>query len=421
SRRRDVLAAIGDFSLNGNVAAQHLSDFGTLTTLGYGLRWTPVPQIRLIASSSNDRAAPSGQQINNPVLVTPNVPVFDYATGQTVFVSQIGGGNAALRESNRHVTRIGLTVTPFDKPDLTLTANYTRSRTDNPIAGFPSPTPQIEAAFANRFIRDEDGALIQIDTRPINFARSRSAQLRWGVNLSVPLKSRMQKEIEAWRAAGARPEDRPADLRALFGDRERRRGDAPADAQPGQSGQPGAETRRDGDAAGGGRRRGAGGGGRLQFALYHDWHLTESVLIAPGVPTLDLLGGDAIGSSGGQPRHELEGQAGYSNNGLGARLSANWQSGTRVNGALGAANSTLRFSSLATANLRLFANFAQMPKLVRAHPFLRGSRLTLSVNNLFDTRQEVTDATGSTPLRYQGGYLDPLGRTVMISFRKLFS
>jgi len=446
SRRSGVLAPIGDLSLNANVAAQHLSDFGTLSSVGYGLRWTPIPEVRFIASRSNDRTAPSGQQLNNPLVVTPNLPVFDYRTGQTVFVSQIGGANHNLAASERHLTRVSLTLKPFDKPDLTVTGTYTRSRTDNPIAGFPSPTPQIESAFADRFVRDADGALIQVDTRPINFAQSRSDQLRWGFNFSVPLKSRLQKEIEAWRAAGAKPEDRPADLRALFGRGQRggQRGGtrgAPDTNEPAQAGQeagaasaeraegePGAAPREGGrgfggggfGGRGGGGRGGSGGGGRLQFALYHTWHLNESILIAPGVPTLDLLDGDAIGSSGGQPRHELQGQAGYTNNGLGARLSANWQSGTRVDGALGSANSTLRFSSLATANLRLFANFGQMPKVVRDHPFLRGSRLTLSVNNLFNQRQDVRDATGSTPLRYQPGYLDPLGRTVSIGFRKLF-
>jgi hypothetical protein len=449
SRRNNVLAGIGDLSLNANVGAEHLSDFGTLSSLGYGVRWTPIPAIRLIASSNQDRTAPSGQQLNNPLVVTPNLPVFDYTTGQTVFVTQIGGANPDLRASRRDVDRIALTLKPFDKPDLTITANYTRARTTNPIAGFPSATPQIEAAFADRFIRDEDGALVQIDARPINFARSRSSQLRWGVNLSVPLKSHIQKEIEAWRAAGAKPEDRPADLRALFGNRGQGggRGGAPGQGNSGArpdtadgappsapdraAGADGARTDGarpggggrgfgGGNFGGGGGRGGGGGGGRLQFALYHTWHLTESVLIAPGLPALDLLDGDAIGNSGGQPRHEIQGQAGYTNNGLGARLSANWQSGTRVDNVLGGRSGTLRFSDLATANLRLFANFGQMPQILRDHPFLRGARLTLSVNNLFDTRQSVNDGTGSTPLRYQPGYLDPVGRTISVGFRKLF-
>jgi hypothetical protein len=41
------------------------------------------------------------------------------------------------------------------------------------------------------------------------------------------------------------------------------------------------------------------------------------------------------------------------------------------------------------------------------------------VNNLLGARETVRDATGLTPISYQPGYLDPLGRSVRISFRKL--
>lgn len=433
NRSRDVLGAIGDISVNVNAGVQSLSDFGTLSTLGYGARWTPIEQIRILVSASQDRAAPTGQQINDPQVVTPNVPVFDYARGETVFVTQLSGGNALLRESVRDQFRLSATVKPFQKTNLTFTANYLNSRTSNPIAGFPSPTPAIEAAFSQRFMRDADGTLIQIDARPINFLRSHSEQLRWGVDFSIPIKSDIQKKIEAWRAAGAKPEDRPADLRALFGNRQRgerqAEGGAPGnDAPGGREGRgEGAGPRTPGGPGGGGFGRGGFGGGgrggqaggRIQLGLYHTWHLTESITIAPGVPVLDLLNGDAVGSSGGQPRHEIEARAGYNNNGLGARLSVNWESGTHVDGALGG-TSRLNFGDLATANLRLFANLGQMPKLAREHPFLRGSQVTLSVENILNTRRSVTDATGATPLRYQPAYLDPIGRRVMLSFRKLF-
>ena len=61
-----------------------------------------------------------------------------------------------------------------------------------------------------------------------------------------------------------------------------------------------------------------------------------------------------------------------------------------------------------------------MPKVIADHPWLRGSRVTVSINNLFNERQRVRDATGATPVNYQPDLLDPLGRTIRISFRKLF-
>ena len=131
----------------------------------------------------------------------------------------------------------------------------------------------------------------------------------------------------------------------------------------------------------------------MQFALYHTWHFTDRVLVQQGGPALDLLNGDAIGNNGGQPRHELEGQAGYSNNGLGVRLSSNWSSATRVNGGTPANPQSLRFSGLATADVRLFADLGQRLDLIKNHPWLRGTRVTVSVSNLFDSRRNVTDAT----------------------------
>lgn len=434
SRSKGVLGTVGDIGVNLNVAAQQLSDFGTLSTFGYGLRWQPVRAVQLLMSANQDRAAPTGAQITDPLISTPNVSVFDYATGQSVFVTQLSGGNATLRESVRDQFRLSATVKPFEKPNLTLTATYLNSRTTNPIAAFPTPAPAIEAAYPQRFLRDDDGNLLQVDARPINFLRSQSEQLRWGFDLSIPLKSHIQKLVEAWRAAGARPEDRPAELSALFGNRDRRAGanESGGDGNPPPAGGdrpheqgnvagPGAGGPRGGGRPGGGfggERRG-GGGGRLSFSLYHTWHLTESVLIAPGAPKMDLLNGDATGSSGGQPRHEVSARIGYTNNGIGARLGMDWESGTHVDGALGN-DSRLDFGSLATVNLRIFANLGQMPSLVKAMPFLRGGRVSVGFDNIFNQRREVTDATGATPLRYQPDYLDPLGRTVTVSFRKLF-
>jgi hypothetical protein len=50
-----------------------------------------------------------------------------------------------------------------------------------------------------------------------------------------------------------------------------------------------------------------------------------------------------------------------------------------------------------------------------------GQTVTLvRVNNIFNSRPAVHDAAGNVPLNYQPGLLDPLGRTIMISFRKLF-
>ena len=424
SRGRAVLGAIGTLSVNGNLAVDRLSDFGTLTTLGYGLNWSPIEAVRVIASWTDDENAPTPQQLGNPQVVTPNVRVFDYTRGTTATVTTLSGGNPLLRSVEGRTAKLGLTVKPKKTLDWTLTAEYVSVRADDPLTGFPAPTGAIERAFPDRFTRDAAGTLVRLDTRPINFARSERSELRYGFNLSLPLKSKIQKQLELFRAGKG-----PNPFEGLTPPGGFRRPDGAGEGGP-RGGGPGGGGPGGGRGFGGGRFGGGGaggggpggGGGRLQFAAYHTWHFTDRVLVADGGPELDLLNGDATGGSGGQPRHEVEVQAGYFNNGLGVRLSGNYRSATEVRGGTNAASSTgtLSFGSLATADLRVFADFGQRLDLIRKRPWLRGVRVAFSVQNIADTRQRVTDASGTVPVNFQPGYVDPLGRTVRLSVRKLF-
>jgi hypothetical protein len=409
SRDRAFLGFLGNLSLNGNLEVERLSDFGTLTTAGFGTTWSPFRALNIVASYTDEEGAPTAQQLGNPVLVTPGVRVFDLVRGQSAIVTQITGGNPNLLADDRRVLKLGMTLRPFSETDLSLTANFTSARTRNAIESLSFPTAAIQAAFPDRFIRDADGNLVTIDARPVNFFRERSDQLRWGINFSKRIQDSTAEQFRALVAAGRiqMPGRRPGEA---------------GPGGPGGAGRPGAAGQRPGGGGGGfgGGGRGGFGGGRLQFALYHTWHFKDDVLVRPGGPFIDLLDGGSTGRGGGQPRHEIEAQAGITRNGLGARLSANWQSATHVDGATGLAADQLRFGSLTTVNFRLFANLGGMPKVVADHPWLRGSRVTVSIDNLFNERQRVRDATGATPVNYQPDLLDPLGRTIRISFRKLF-
>ncbi len=448
SRRKNVRAALGDFSVNVHAGAHKLSDFGTLASVGGGLTWSPVKPVSFLVSYTQTDNAPSLAQLGNPLVTTPDARVFDYVTGQTVDVTRISGGNTNLKAETRHALKLGGTYKPTQIDGLSITANYTRIRTDNPVAGFPAATAAVEAAFPDRFTRDTTGALTRIDSRPVNFQRRESDQFRWGFNFSHQIGK-----------TPPRPERSPgqgfpgADLlrrEAPGGDSASNSDHASAAPRPdgavASPDQPPAQTARDDGATprsaadGGGRdfRNGQGFGGgrggfgggfggrgnpratRLQLSLYHTLHLREKVWIANGLPALDLLNGDVLGSGGGQSRNEVEAQLGITHYGLGARATANWQSATHVRGGtVGGASSDLDFSSLATVNLRLFADLSVRRELIQAHPILRGVRLTLAANNLFDQRQTVRDATGVTPITYQPDYLDPRGRVLQFSIRKL--
>ncbi|ADG10064.1 TonB-dependent receptor [Caulobacter segnis] len=440
SRRKGVRAGVGDLSTNLNLAVRSVSDFGSLTTIGGGLNWSPIKPVSFIVSATRQENAPSISQLGDPLITTPNAQVFDYVRGETVDVTRISGGNADLRAETRNVLRLGATYKPEQIQGLSLTANYSRVRIDNPVASFPAATAAVEAAFPDRFTRDANGVLTRIDTRPVNFAKRESEQIRWGFNFS--------------RQIGSAPPPQPGEFRSRFGGGQAAQAsadtaadrpqpsptDTPSDPNAQQQapavGDTVPRTGFDGGGRGDGARgpggggfgggfggRGGGGGNpratRLQLALFHTVHLKERVTIADGLPVLDLLNGDVIGSGGGQARNEIEAQAGITRYGLGARLSANWKSGTHVEAGAGGATTDLDFSSLATVNLRLFANLGARRDLVQKHPILRGTRLTLSVNNLFDAQQTVRDGTGVTPVTYQQDYLDPRGRVVQFSVRKL--
>ena len=179
----------GSLAANLNGAIDDYSDFGTLSTWGAGLVWSPNDIVRLSTSYNREEGAPSIGQLGDPVIVTPNVRVFDFTTGDTALVDRTTGGADDLRADDRQVVNIGLRLTPLGDDDVALIADYTETRTDDPISGFPTPTAEIEGAFPSRFTRDINGDLIALDARPINFAQSERRQLRWGINLSKRLRA----------------------------------------------------------------------------------------------------------------------------------------------------------------------------------------------------------------------------------------
>jgi iron complex outermembrane receptor protein len=431
SRRRRFMPFFGELSLNANMAIDQLSDVGALKAFGYGVNWTPIPGYNFIFSHTNDQAAPTVQQLAGPTVYTPGVPVLDYATGQTVDVTQVTGGNPLLKHDNRNVTKIGLTFKPIPSQDFTFTANYIKSDIDNPIATFPAASAAIEMAFPTRFVRDDEGVLVEEDIRAVNFARSERSELRWGLNYSRPLgKQPKRRDFQGFRrprpggAGGpSGPDGGPPS--GPGGDNDRAAGPASGGGGSGSGGSGGGFGR--GGGFGGGGRGGRGGfgggpptGGRLQVAVYHTIYFTDRELVSPGGPTLNLLGGAPASATGGQYRNEIEGQLGATLAGFGARLSEDWRQGTHVIGLPGTPTENLNFSSVTTLNLRLWDDLGRQPQVVHRYPWLRGVRVTLAVTNLLDDRVGVRDGSGATPLIYQPGYIDPVGRAITLSLRKLF-
>ncbi len=414
SRDREVLGALGDLSANLNLAYEDLSDFGGLSAYTVGLNWSPWEPVNFTASWADEQKAPSMSQLNDPTLSTPNVPVYDFATGQSVNIVRIEGGNPNLSEETKRVLKFGVNLTPLKDKDLRFTANYTRTETEGSIASFPTITPELEAALPERFTRDLDGNLVSIDARPLNFQKAEQQEIRWGLNFST--------------AFGKPDPAAMARMNARSGGQRGPGGGAPTVMRV-QGGPPPGGHSAGGAPSGGGMRmqsgggRGRGGGmmpgqGRFNISLYHTYRIQDEITIRDGLPVLDLLDGAAIGARGGQSRNEVQLQMGAFKSGMGGFLNANWKESTRINGG-SSPDDDLSFSDLTTVNLNLFADLSSRESLVSRYPWLKGARVSVGVENIFDQRLKVRDGLGETPLSYQPDYLDPLGRTFRISLRKI--
>jgi hypothetical protein len=344
NRDRGVLPALDHLSATFNAALDEVSDFGTLVSTSGGLDWKPLAKLHLDAIYTDHRLAPTVQQLRTPPVFTPNVEMFDYITGQSAYVTTITGGNVTLAATDSRQASAGVAIGPFLGRTEFL-AHYEQSWVSNAIGALPPTTAAVESAFPERFVRDSAGELIEVDDRWVNLARERVSDLKWGMNVWIPL------------------------------------GESVPHAMP----------------------------NRVEFSLFDTWYLHDVTLIRDGIAPLDLLGGAPSGVTGGQPRHKIEFHSLIHKDGVGFLVAAAWQSPTLVGSGNPADPDPLFFSGLGTLDMRLFVPV-----------WTSGARLSLAVTNVFDTRQSVHDATGLTPTAFEPGYLDPPGRVVSITLRKLF-
>ena len=350
---------IGKLSVGVNGEARHLSDFGTLSTIGSSLQWTPAKPVEIVASVRREEEAPSLQQLAQGLLVTPDLREFDFVTGETSIVRQTLGGNAALDRQRSRIADIRAQVSPL--ANLQLSAEYTIEHTHDPIFSVTAATEETEAAFPGLFTRNALGYLTAVDDRPVNLASRDQQRIRWGLNYST-----------------------------AFG---------PANPAPGRDGKPVARD-------------------QFQIALYDTWRLQDDVRLQDGSQRLNLLDGDFISDMGGTPRHEFELQTTVSTRTWSADVNAHWQAPTHVlAGPL--ADEDLRFSQGVTLDLRFQINMTEIGWLSRALPFLRG-KLNISADNILGAHNTVHDRNGVVPSAYSESYLNPTGRTFRITLRKRF-
>ena len=363
SRANGILPALGDTDVTAELGRVHYSDAGSLTQYALGLTWSPVQRLRLRASIERNEAPPSIQLLGNPAIISPDVRVFDPLTGETLDVSQISGGNPLLRPQKTDVRRLTALLHVIPRFNLDLNAEYTDTETKDFVSSLPDASAAIMLAFPDRFIRDSNGVLTTIDLRPVNFDSDREKRFRWGFSMNARL---------------------------------------------------------------GGYRRGTGSAPRtgprppttyLQLSANHSVVFSDQIRIREGLDPVDLLGGGAIGIGGGRLRHQVDGTAAITSGGVGGRIGMIWRGPSSLESRVGGVTDTLHFSPVFQLNLRAFAD---MRRFFPTSAFAKRLRISLEVMNATNGRQHVRNSLGNTPLQYQPGYRDPIGRTIEIEFRKVF-
>jgi iron complex outermembrane recepter protein len=372
SRARKVAPRVGDLSLTLSPGFDLITGSNAAARLNATLNWTPRPPVSMTLTQSVTQQPPTIAQLRDPAILTPNIPYFDYVTGQSALVTTISGGDPSLHAATVERTDFRINFQPKPGKPLLLWAELSMSRTDNLISALPPVSAELEAAFPDLFIRGAGGQLVEIDTRPLNFDREQQETVSWGFFYSRPL--------------GPQPKPSP--------------GAAPAPGPLSGLVRPPAPT----------------AAGVLQLSLTEQVYLQDQLLIRAGGPLLDKLNG----APGAVPRSQLTAQAGVTLHHLGAHIDASWKSGYFADGASGNPASFLRFSDVALINLKVFDEVGKTPSLVKQWPILSGTRLEANVTNLFDARPRVVNGDGLVPIADQPAFLDPRGRVVTLSLRKVF-
>ena len=367
SAREGSLGFLGEMQLSAMAGVSQVSDFGRLSTSNLGLNWTPFRAVQLNASVNVAQTAPAVTQLVAPVLATPNVPFFDYVTGQSTLVTTIAGGNPGLAPEKRRVTTLGIAVQPIKDKDIRLSTDYVDTRIDNQAASLGGATPAFQRAFPDLFVRDTLGQLVSVDLRPVNLAYERERKLRVTIDAQVML--------------GKAPPPPPApgaDAKAA---------PPPPPPKPRPS---------------------------LWLSATTNYRLEDQLTLRGTGPVLDLLDGATLSGTGGRPRWDVDMNGNFSYGVFNLGVYGRLQGPTRIRSDIAA--SDLRFSG---RTWLVLYSFVRMEKVVKK-PWAKGLNINVTVENLLNDRINVTDRNGQTPNRFQPAYLDPIGRSIRVGVRKLF-
>lgn len=350
------IGPLGDLSLDLTAGGQKSTGSQGQKRFGAGFTWTPFPALQLRGVFDRQDVVPTFDQLDGPRIETIR-RIYDFSRQETAEVTWVTGGNPSLRSGGRQGFSLSAQMRPLGNQMLTLNVAYRARSGTGGVAAFPELTPVIEAAFPERVTRDLAGRLIAVDGRAINIASTSDTEMSSSISLRLP--------------------------------------------------DPGAKL-----ANGGGK-----GGGPLRYSLTlnHNVRLKSEFLTREGIPVIDRL------RDTGQPRHAVSLQALAGNSMFGADINATWSSASRLrNGGVSGPQQEYRYKQPLLVRLGLFVDPGDLLAPGKRSGVLKNMRVSLDVDNLFDSYRRARLADGSVPLGYSRDEVDPLGRTIRLSIRNRF-
>jgi hypothetical protein len=388
------LLKLGDLTASAQAGFEKVEGRGRLDRHRLSLSWSPSRSLSILMSQASEQAAPTLLQLASPLIEVPNARVFDFSRLEDAVVTQVFGGNSALTNERRRTFDTRITLRPPSRSGLYAVLSYSELRVGNRIVNFPFPTLALQSAFPQRFVVNDQKRIQAIDARPLNIFASSTKKLGLNLSWSSPMaKSSPNSEIGVNpNPGGPLPSDLvPPDAKVVY-------------APPGTPLPPDVINALS----------------RIFVSLNYTYLISDKVRLTEEAPQVNLLNGFALSRLGGSSRHDLRLSAGLFRRGLGFRGELAVKSGSTIDYAsLGGPTAKLRYSYNPTLNVQIFLN--PQDRIVGTVPsLLKDLQVTLRIDNALNVKTRVVDADGRTPYVLRPDFLDPTGRSITFTARKIF-
>ena len=323
------------------------------------LNWALSPGISFEFSKSYQQTPPSISSLFSIPISVAGSLFYDDRAGMFVPVLLITGGNPGIRQQSQSEDRFRLSIgNNGGGVRIAGSVTYVISKTDNPLLSFSNPSALVEASVPTLFVRDDGGRLIQYD------ARSFSGKARTS--------SRFLADIH------------------LFG------------SFPGKATERRAEPDRH-------------SGANWDLNIAYEFAVKDRITLEDGQRSLDILTTPLSLAPAALARHRLTLHAAVAGDTYGINIGGSWQS--RFRGAsIDDIRSPVSFSSLMVLNAEGFIDLGRAREQSRASKI----RIKLAIDNMFSRRVRNLASLQPRERGISGSLLDPLGRVVRLSVRKVF-